>query len=73
MQLKSADVSCEKATLRTIPLSGQAAIYSLPSPHILPACHSGAALERCGKGYQSTSGTVCVHPLNKDEPPQVRR
>ena len=44
VQLKSADVACENATLRTSPSSGQAATSSqLRHPKLL-ACHSRAAL-----------------------------
>ena len=44
VQLKPADVACGKATLRTSPSSGQAAIsFQLRHPKLL-ACHSRAAL-----------------------------
>ena len=46
VQLKSADVSCGKATLRTSPSSGQAAMNSLLRLLRLPACHSGTALAK---------------------------
>ena len=45
VQLRSADVACEEATLRTHPLSGQAAINSLLGRTKPIACHSGAAFE----------------------------
>ncbi len=48
VQLRSADVSCEEATLRTHPLSGQAAINSLLGRTKPIACHSGAAFEGSG-------------------------
>ena len=44
VQLKRADVTCGKATLRTSPSSGQATIsFQLRHPKLL-ACHSGPAL-----------------------------
>jgi len=46
VQLKSVDVACENATLRTSPSSGQAAIRpQLRHPQLL-ACHSRAAFGR---------------------------
>jgi hypothetical protein len=45
VQLKPADVTCGKATLRTSPSSGQASTSSpLRHPKLL-ACHSRAAFE----------------------------
>jgi hypothetical protein len=44
VQLKSADVSCGKATLRTSPSSGLATTSPLLRHPKLLACHSGAAL-----------------------------
>lgn len=44
VQLKSADVACGNATLRTRPSSGQAAFSSRLGYLELSACHSRAAL-----------------------------
>ena len=44
VQLKSADIACGNATLRTCPSSGQASTSSPLRHPKLPACHSGAAL-----------------------------
>jgi hypothetical protein len=49
VQLKSADVSCGKATLRTTPSSGQATTNPQLRHLKLPACHSRAAFEGSGR------------------------
>lgn len=49
VQLKSADVACGNATLRTRPSSGQAAFSSRLGYLELSACHSGAAFEGSGR------------------------
>jgi len=58
VQLKSADVSCGKATLRTSPSSGQATTNPQLRHLKLPACHSRAAFEGSGGMGESTGVSV---------------
>jgi len=60
VQLKSTDVSCGKATLRTSPSSGQATISPQLRHPKLHACHSRAAFEGCVVLDGSQQGSVAL-------------
>ena len=60
VQLKSADVACGNATLRTRPSSGQAAFSSRLGYLELSACHSRAAFEGSCCPFENVEPRPCL-------------